>query len=116
MGDTHTAGLARLSQIDRDALTVYAARAAWPAGFAIYQRGGAADGVFVVTRGRVVLRSRVRAGRGLPKPPAGSRFRGAAERPVRLRVRSAAFQAAEAGFDSRTGYWKMDIRPVTKRV
>ena len=57
-------GLARLTEADREALTAYAARASWPAGFAIYQRGGAADGVFVVTRGRIVLRSRVRAGRG----------------------------------------------------
>jgi CRP-like cAMP-binding protein len=45
-------------------LTTYAARASWPSGFAIYQRGATADGVFVVTRGRIVLRSRVRAGRG----------------------------------------------------
>jgi len=57
-------GLVRLSDIDREALIAYAARASWPAGFAIYQRSAAADGVFVVTRGRVVLRSRVRAGRG----------------------------------------------------
>ena len=57
-------GLARLSDADREALAAYAARASWPAGFAIYQRGAAADGTFVVTRGRVVLRSRVRAGRG----------------------------------------------------
>lgn len=42
----------------------YAARASWPAGFVIYQRGSPADGVFVVLEGRVVLRSRVRAGRG----------------------------------------------------
>ena len=35
----------------------------WPSGFAIYERGAAADGVFVVVAGRVVLRSRVRAGR-----------------------------------------------------
>jgi CRP/FNR family transcriptional regulator, cyclic AMP receptor protein len=58
------AGLARLSQAEREALGAYAARAAWPAGFAIYQRGTPADGVFVVMRGRIVLRSRVRAGRG----------------------------------------------------
>src|SRR5512132_1131388 len=51
-------------EAEREALTAYAARASWPAGFAIYQRGAAADGVFVVTQGRVVLRSRVRAGRG----------------------------------------------------
>ena len=47
-----------------DALLGYAARATWPAGFVIYQRGAHADGVFVVLQGRVVLRSRVRAGRG----------------------------------------------------
>src|SRR3982751_1907264 len=56
--------IARLSEAERIALQGYAARAAWPAGFQIYERGAAADGVFVVTRGRVVLRSRVRAGRG----------------------------------------------------
>ena len=63
MGDTNTTGLARLSEVEREILTAYAARATWPAGFAVYQRGAAADGVFVVTRGRIVLRSRVRAGR-----------------------------------------------------
>lgn len=57
-------GVARLSEADRGALTTYAARATWPAAFAIYQRGAAADGVFIVIRGRIVLRSRVRAGRG----------------------------------------------------
>ena len=53
-----------LSADECAALTDYAARAAWPAGFQVYERGGVADGVFVVLRGRVVLRSRVRAGRG----------------------------------------------------
>lgn len=57
-------GLARLAEAEREALMAYAARASWPSGFAIYQRGAAADGVFIVTRGRIVLRSRVRAGRG----------------------------------------------------
>lgn len=57
-------GLARLSEAERELMTPYAARASWPSGFAIYQRGAAADGVFIVTRGRIVLRSRVRAGRG----------------------------------------------------
>ncbi|MEO8334257.1 MAG: Crp/Fnr family transcriptional regulator [bacterium] len=56
--------ITRLSDCERDALAAYAARAAWPAGFQIYERGAVADGVFVVVRGRVVLRSRVRAGRG----------------------------------------------------
>jgi CRP-like cAMP-binding protein len=55
---------ARLTEAERETLTPYAARASWPAGFAIYQRGAPADGIFIVTRGRIVLRSRVRAGRG----------------------------------------------------
>jgi len=57
-------GVARLGDAEREVLTAYAARATWPAAFAIYQRGAAADGLFLVTRGRIVLRSRVRAGRG----------------------------------------------------
>lgn len=54
----------RLAPLTVDALLAYAARATWPAGFVIYQRGTPADGVFVVLKGRIVLRSRVRAGRG----------------------------------------------------
>jgi len=54
----------RLTPAAIDALMAYAARATWPAGFVIYQRGASADGVFIVLEGRVVLRSRVRAGRG----------------------------------------------------
>ena len=54
----------RLTAEERAAIAAYAARATWPAGFVVYQRGSTADGVFVVLRGRVVLRSRVRAGRG----------------------------------------------------
>ena len=57
-------GIVRLSPDVRDAVAGYAAKANWPAGFAIYQRGAAADGIFVVLNGRVVLRSRVKAGRG----------------------------------------------------
>ena len=56
-------GSSRLSDADQGVLTKYAARASWPAGFSVYQRGATAEGVFVVTSGRVVLRSRVRAGR-----------------------------------------------------
>ena len=56
--------IARLSHTERIVLEGYAARATWPSGFQIYERGASADGVFVVVRGRVVLRSRVRAGRG----------------------------------------------------
>ena len=62
--DAVTLGAVRLSQGERDALATWAARATWPAGFVIYQRGTPADGIFIVTRGRIVLRSRVRAGRG----------------------------------------------------
>src|SRR6185503_17831456 len=54
----------RLAPATLEALLAYAARATWPAGFVIYQRGAPADGLFVVLEGRVVLRSRVRAGRG----------------------------------------------------
>ncbi|MEO7083569.1 MAG: Crp/Fnr family transcriptional regulator [Gemmatimonadaceae bacterium] len=56
-------GSSRLSEVDQGILTKYAARAAWPAGFSVYQRGSNADGVFIVTSGHVVLRSRAKAGR-----------------------------------------------------
>ena len=46
-----------------DAVASYAAKATWPQGFVVYQRGAAADGIFIVLRGRIVLRSRVKAGR-----------------------------------------------------
>lgn len=46
-----------------DAVATYAAKATWPAGFVVYQRGAYADGMFIVLRGRIVLRSRVKAGR-----------------------------------------------------
>jgi CRP-like cAMP-binding protein len=58
------APIARLSELERTALHGYVARAVWPAGFQVYERGTSADGVFIVEGGRVVLRSRVRAGRG----------------------------------------------------
>lgn len=59
-----TATMTRLTPATVDALLAYAARATWPAGFVIYQRGVPADGLFIVLQGRIVLRSRVRAGRG----------------------------------------------------
>jgi CRP/FNR family cyclic AMP-dependent transcriptional regulator len=62
--ETTDAPIARLSAIERRALQGYVARAVWPAGFQVYERGTPADGVFIVEFGRVVLRSRVRAGRG----------------------------------------------------
>jgi CRP-like cAMP-binding protein len=47
-----------------ESIARYAARAAWPPGFTVYERGAHADGVFIVVRGRIVLRSRVKSGRG----------------------------------------------------
>lgn len=55
---------ARLSLQDREATAAYAARAVWPAGFTLYERGARADGVFLVVRGRIILRSQVKSGRG----------------------------------------------------
>lgn len=53
----------RLSDDQRAALGAYGARTTWPAGFAIYERDSRADGVFVVVRGSVVLRSHLSTGR-----------------------------------------------------
>ena len=64
MPDLRDNAAVRLPDDHHDALSAYAARAVWPSGFTIYERGATADGVFVVVRGRVVLRNRVRAGRG----------------------------------------------------
>jgi CRP-like cAMP-binding protein len=46
------------------ALAAYGARTTWPANFQIYQHGGTADGFSVVLRGHVILRNRMRSGRG----------------------------------------------------
>lgn len=54
----------RLSAESATALAAYGARSTWPAGFQIYQKGGQADGLSVVLRGHVILRSRIRTGRG----------------------------------------------------
>ncbi len=53
----------RLGTEELERLTTYAASARWPAGFTLYQRGAPADGLFVVLRGCVVLRTRLRSGR-----------------------------------------------------
>ncbi|MDQ6871285.1 MAG: Crp/Fnr family transcriptional regulator [Gemmatimonadota bacterium] len=45
-------------------IAAYGARATWPAGFQLYQRGAAADGIFVVLSGHVVLRNKIKVGRG----------------------------------------------------
>ena len=59
-----TRPIKRLSPEDRLAVAAYAARATWPAGFTLYERGARADGIFVVVRGRIILRSRAKSGRG----------------------------------------------------
>jgi CRP-like cAMP-binding protein len=45
-------------------LASYGARTTWPSGFQIYQKGSHADGLSVVLRGHVILRNRIRTGRG----------------------------------------------------
>jgi CRP/FNR family transcriptional regulator len=55
---------ARLTAEQMAVASGYGAKATWPAGFDIYQRGSEAEGLFVVLKGRVVLRTRVKAGRG----------------------------------------------------
>lgn len=57
-------GVCQLSNDECAALEGYTARATWPAGFLVYERGASADGIFVVINGSVVLRSRGRGGRG----------------------------------------------------
>src|SRR3954468_8029374 len=54
----------RLTQDETAAVADYGAKAVWPAGFQIYQRGAAADGVFIVLEGHVVLRNKIKVGRG----------------------------------------------------
>lgn len=47
-----------------DRILPFGARANWPSGFQIYEEGAIADGLFIVLEGRVVLRNRLKAGRG----------------------------------------------------
>jgi len=54
----------RLTPEEVAAIAAYGAKATWPAGFQLYQRGAAADGVFVVLDGHVVLRNKIKVGRG----------------------------------------------------
>lgn len=42
----------------------FGARAGWPEGFQIYEEGTPADGLFILLSGQVVLRNRLKAGRG----------------------------------------------------
>lgn len=47
-----------------DRIVPFGARAGWPAGFQIYEEGTPANGLFIILSGRVVLRNRLKAGRG----------------------------------------------------
>lgn len=55
---------ARLTPEEVAPIGAYGARATWPAGFQLYQRGASADGVFIVLDGHVVLRNKIKIGRG----------------------------------------------------
>ena len=54
----------RLSGEVATVLAGYGARTTWPSGFQIYQKGAPADGLSLVLRGHVILRNRIRTGRG----------------------------------------------------
>ena len=55
--------ITRLTREQRESIGKYGARTFWPAGFAIYELGAVADGVFIVARGQVALRNPVASGR-----------------------------------------------------
>lgn len=54
----------RLTSEEVAPIGAYGARATWPTGFQLYQRGAVADGVFIVLDGHVVLRNKIKVGRG----------------------------------------------------
>jgi len=54
----------RLTSEEVAAISAYGAKAVWPSGFQLYQRGAPADGVFIVLEGHVVLRNKIKVGRG----------------------------------------------------
>ena len=54
----------RLTPEEVAPIGAYGARATWPTGFQLYQRGAAADGVFIVLDGHIVLRNKIKVGRG----------------------------------------------------
>jgi len=60
----HGVRRSRLTSDDIAAIGDYGAKAVWPAGFQIYQRGATADGVFIVLEGHIVLRNKIKVGRG----------------------------------------------------
>src|SRR6267378_7166272 len=54
----------RLTSEEVAPISAYGAKASWPPGFQLYQRGSPADGVFIVLYGYVVLRNKIKVGRG----------------------------------------------------
>src|SRR3954449_1815841 len=54
----------RLTPEELAPIAAYGAKASWPSGFQLYQRGSPADGVFIVLDGHVVLRNKIKVGRG----------------------------------------------------
>jgi len=54
----------RLTSEEVTPIGAYGAKASWPAGFQLYQRGVPADGVFIVLDGHIVLRNKIKVGRG----------------------------------------------------
>ncbi len=54
----------RLTSEEVAPIGAYGAKANWPSGFQLYQRGVPADGVFIVLDGHVVLRNKIKVGRG----------------------------------------------------
>ncbi len=54
----------RLSLSERIAASQFGAKAHWPGGFEVYRSGTAADGIFIVLHGHVILRSPMKGGRG----------------------------------------------------
>ena len=55
--------ITRVPREQRDQIAAYGARTSWPSGFTIYEQGAPADGIFMVLRGQVVLRSQLGSGR-----------------------------------------------------
>jgi CRP/FNR family cyclic AMP-dependent transcriptional regulator len=54
----------RLTPDEMLPIAAYGAKASWPSGFQLYQRGVRADGLFIVLEGHVVLRNKIKVGRG----------------------------------------------------
>ena len=55
--------ITRLPRDHRELIAAYGARTSWPSGFTVYEQGTAADGIFIVLRGQIVLRNQVSTGR-----------------------------------------------------